>query len=125
MVFTLFTTTLHLNLLLSHWLFPLGVACGSCYCRRCIVLSVGTLVPGRLPMLYCHMFGGLVCPEMCLLLFRIVTFASTQSLALRHPQVYCTLSRFLVSILGWGQWILSVTYPHVVALIGFIFVLII
>ena len=58
------------------------------------MLLVGTLVLGRPPMLYCCMFGGLVCLEMCLLLFRVVLFASTQSLALKHPQVYCTLSRF-------------------------------
>ena len=82
MVFTSFTTTLHLSLKLSSLLFPLGVACGRCYCRRCIVLLVGTLVLGRLPMLYCHMFGGLVCLEICLLLFGVVLFASAQSLAL-------------------------------------------
>ena len=72
MVFTFFTTTLPLSLKLSFLLFPLGVACGSCYCRRCIVLLVGTLVLGRLPMLYCRVFGGLVCLEICLLLFGVV-----------------------------------------------------
>ena len=69
MVFAFFTTTLPLSLKLSSSLFPLGVACGNCYCRRCIVLLVGTLVLGRLPMLYCYAFGGLVCLKMCLLLF--------------------------------------------------------
>ena len=49
------------------------------------MLLVGTLVLGRLPMLYCHVFGGLVCLEMCLLLFGVVLFASAQSLALKHP----------------------------------------
>ena len=53
MVFTFFTTTLPLSLKLSSSLFPLEVACGSCYCRRCIVLLVVTLVLGRRPMLYC------------------------------------------------------------------------
>ena len=67
MVLALFTTTLLLSLRLSYWLFPLGVACSSCYCRRCIVLLVGTLVLGRPPMVYCHVFGSLVCLEMCLL----------------------------------------------------------
>ena len=94
MVFSLFTTALHLSLKLSYWLFPLVVACGSCYCRRCIVLLVGTLVPGRLHMLYCFVFDGLVCLKMCLLLFGVVPFYSTQSLAFKYPQVYCTLSRF-------------------------------
>ena len=51
------------------------------------MLLVGALVLGRLPMLYYHMFGGLVCLEMCLLLFGVVLFASTQSLALEHLQV--------------------------------------
>ena len=41
-----------------------------------------------------HVFGGLVCLKMCLLLFRVVLFASAQSLALKHPQVYYTLLRF-------------------------------
>ena len=50
-------------------------------------------------MLYCYVFGGLLCLEMCLLLFGVVPFASAQSLALRHPQVYCTLSRFPTSVL--------------------------
>ena len=81
-VFAFFTTTLPLSLKLSSLLFPLEVACGSCYCRRCIVLLVGTLVLERPPMLYCRMFGGLVCLVMCLLLFGFVLFASTQSLAL-------------------------------------------
>ena len=86
----LLTTTLHLSLKLSSPLFPLGVACGSCYCRRCIALLVGTLVLGRPPMLYCHVFGGLVCLEMYLLLFGVVLFASTQSstqapVGLLHP----------------------------------------
>ena len=77
------------------------------------MLLVGTLVLGRLPMLYCRMFGGLVCLEMCLLLFGVVLFASAQSLALKHPQVYCTLLRFPMSILRCGLWISSLTYPHV------------
>ena len=111
MVFAFFTTTLPLSLKLSSSLFPLEVACGSCYCRRCIVLLVGTLVLGRPPMLYCHMFGGLVCLEMCLLLFGVVLFASAQSLALKHLQVYCTLLRFPTNVLRYGQWILSLTYP--------------
>ena len=86
MVFALLTTTLHLSLKLSYWLFPLGVACGSCYCRRCIVLVVGTLVPRRLPMLYCHVYGGLVCLEMGMLLFKVVPIASTQApVDLLHP----------------------------------------
>ena len=82
------------------------------------------MVLGRLPMLYCCMFGGLVCLEMYLLLFRVVLFASTQSLALKHPQVYCTLSRFPTNVLRCGQWILSLTYPGVVDSMGFILVLI-
>ena len=123
-VFTLFTTTLYLSLKLSYWLFPLGVACSSFYCKRCIVLLVGTLVPGRPPMLYCCIFGGLVCREMCLLLFGVIPFASAKCLALRHLQVYCTLSRFPVSILRCSQWILSLTYPYVVDSIAFILVLI-
>ena len=58
-----------------------------------------------------HVFGGLVCLKMCLLLFGVVPFASTQILALRHPQVYCTLLRFPTSVLRCGQWISSLTYP--------------
>ena len=85
MVFALFTTTLHLSLLLSSWLFPLVVAWGSCYCRTCYVLLVGTLVPGRPLMLYYCVFGGLFCLVMCLLLFGVVPFASIQSLAFKHP----------------------------------------
>ena len=119
MVFAFFTTTLHLSLKLSSSLFLLGVACGSCYCRRCIMLLVGTLVPQRSPMLYCHVFGGLVCLKMCLLLFGIVLFASAQSLALKHLQVYCTLLRFPISILRCGLWISSLTYPCVVDSMGF------
>ena len=118
-VFALFTTTLHLSFKLSYWFFLLVVACGSCYCRRCIVLLVGTLVPGRPPMLYCCIFGGLICLEMCLFLFGVVPFASTQSPALKHPQVYCTLSRFPVNVLRCGQWILSLNYPHIVNSMGF------
>ena len=75
-------------------------------------------------MLYCHLFGGLVCLEMYLLLFRVVPFASAQSLALKHPQVYCTLLRFPTNVLRFGQWISSLTYPHVVDSMGFILVLI-
>ena len=123
-VFALFTTTLHFSLKLSYWLFPLVVAYSSCYCRRCIMLLVGTLVPGKLPMLYCCMFSGLVYLTMCLLLLRVVAFASTQSLVLRHLQVYCTLSRFPAWILSCGQWILSLTYPCVMDSIEFILVLI-
>ena len=88
------------------------------------MLLVGTLVLGRPPMLYCHIYGGMVCLEMCLLLFGVIPFASAQSLALRHLQVYCTLLRFPVSILRCGQWILSLTYPCVVNSMGFILVLI-
>ena len=88
------------------------------------MLLVVTLVLGRWPMLYCHVFGGLVCLEMCLLLFGVVLFASAQSLALKHPQVYCTLLRFPMNILRFGQWISSLTYPHVVDSMGFILVLI-
>ena len=43
------------------------------------MLLVGTLVLGRLTMLYCHVFGGLVCLKMCLLSFGVVLFASTQA----------------------------------------------
>ena len=124
MVFASFTTTLHLSLKLSLLLFLLGVACSSCYCRRCIVLLVGTLVQRRLPILYCCMFGGLVYLEMCLLLFRVVVFASTQSLALKHMQVYCTLLRFPIHILRFNRWISSLTYLPVVVSMGFILVLI-
>ena len=120
MVFPSFTITLPLSLKLSSLLFPWEVACGSCYCRRCIVLLVGTLVLGRLPMLYCYVFGGLACLKMCMLLFGVVLFASTQSLALKHLQVYCTLSIFPTNILRYGLWILSLTYPHVVDSMGFI-----
>ena len=49
------------------------------------MLLVDTLVPGRLPMFYCYVFGSLVCLTMCLLLFGVVLFASAQSLALKHP----------------------------------------
>ena len=62
--------------------------------------AVGVL--GRLPMLYCHMFGGLVCLDMYLLLFGVVLFASAQSLVLKLLQVYCTLSRFPANILRYG-----------------------
>ena len=124
MVFASFTITLYLSLNLSFLLFPREVACGNCYCRRCIVLLVATLVLRRRPMLYCHVFGGLVCLAMCLLLFGVVLFASAQSLVLKHPQVYCTLLRFPMNILRFGQWILSLTYPHVVDSMGFILVLI-
>ena len=55
---------------------PLGVACGSCYCRRYIVLLVGTLVPERLPTLYCCIFDGLVCLKIYLLLFGVVTICN-------------------------------------------------
>ena len=48
------------------------------------MLLVGTLVLGRLPMLYCCTFGGLVCLAMCLLLLGVVLFASAQNLALEH-----------------------------------------
>ena len=85
---------------------------------------MGTLVLGRLPMLYCHVFGGLVYLEMCLLLFGVVLFASTQSLALKHPQVYYTLLRFPTNVLRFGQWILLLTYPCVVDSAGFILILI-
>ena len=124
MVFALFTTTLYLSLKLSYWLSPLVVACGVCYCRRCIVLLVGTLVPGRPPIIYFHMFGGLVCLMMCLILFGVAPFANTQSLALKHLQVYCTMPRFPASILRCSQWILSLTYLHAVDSMGFILVLI-
>ena len=73
------------------------------------MLLVGILVPGRLPMLYCHIFGSLVCLDICLLLFGVVPFASTQSQALRYPQVCCTLSKFPASVLRCGQWVLSLT----------------
>ena len=122
MVFTSFTTTLHLNLKWSSLLFPLGVSCGSCYCRRCIVLLVGTLVLEIPPILYCCMFGSLVCLKMCLLLFGVVLFASTQSLAIKHLQVYCTQLRFPMSFLRCGLWISSLTQPHLVDLMGFILV---
>ena len=102
MVFASFTTTLHLGLKLSSLIFPLEMSCDSCYCRRCIVLLVGTLVLGRLPMLFCCVFGGLVYLEICLLLFRVVLFASTQSLALKHLQVYCAQLKFSMSILRCG-----------------------
>ena len=114
MVFAFFTITLPLNLKLRSSLFPREVACGSCYCKRYIVLFMGTLVLGRPPMLYCHVFGGLVCLEMCLLLFGFVLFASAQSLALKHLQVYCTWLRFLTSVLRCGLWISSLAYPRVV-----------
>ena len=86
------------------------------------MLLVGTLVLRRLPILYCHVFGGLVSLVMCLLLFRVVPFASTQSLALRHPQVYYTPLRF--PILRCGLWIILLTYPHVVDSMGLILALI-
>ena len=124
MVFASFTITLHLSLKLSFLLFPLEVAGGNCYCRRYIVLLVVTFVLGRRPMLYCHVFGGLVCLEMCLLLFEVVVFASAQSLVLNHPQVYCTLLRLPKNDLRFGQQISSLTYPHVVDSMGFILVLI-
>ena len=85
MVFASFTTTPHLSLKLSSSLFPLGMACSSCYYRRCIVLLVGTLVLGRPLMLYRHVFGGMVCLEMYLLLLGVAIFASAQSLTLKHP----------------------------------------
>ena len=88
------------------------------------MLLVVTLVLGRLPMLYCHGFGGLVCLEKCLLLFGVVLFASAQSLALKQLQVYCTLLRFPTIVLRFGQWISSLAYPHVVDSMGFILVLI-
>ena len=124
MVFAFFTTTLPLSLKLSFLLFPLGVACGSCYCKRCIMLLVGTLVLGRLPMLYYCIFSGLGYLKIYLLLFGVILFASTQSLALKHPQVYCTLSRFPMNVLRYDLWILSLTYSRVVDSIGFILVLI-
>ena len=105
-------------------LFPWEVACGSCYCRRCIVLLVVTLVLGRWPMLCCCMFGGLVCLKMCLLLFGVLLFPSAQSLALKHLQVYCTLLRFPMNILRFGQWISLLTYPRMVDSMGFKLVLI-
>ena len=111
MVFTSFTTTLYLSLMLSSSLSPLGLACCNCYSRRCIVLLVGALIPGRPPILYCHMFGGLVCLVICLLLFRVVPFANTQSLVLKHLQVFCTLLRFPTNILRCSQWISLLTYP--------------
>ena len=69
-------------------------------------MLVGTLVPGRPPMLYCHVFGGLVCLKICLPLFGVVLFASTQSIALKYLQVYCILLRLPMNILRCGQWIL-------------------
>ena len=124
MVFASFTITLHLSLNLSFSLFPLEAACGNCYCKRCIVLLVVTLVLERWPVLYCRVFGGLVCLKMCLILFGVVLFGSAQSLALKHPQVYCTLLRFPMNLLRFGQWISSLTYPRVVDSMGFILVLI-
>ena len=47
------------------------------------MLLVVTLVSGRPPILYCCMFGGLVCLEICLLLFGVILFASAQSLAVK------------------------------------------
>ena len=88
------------------------------------MLLVVTLVLGKRPMLYCRVFGGLVCLEMCLLLFGVVLFASAQSLALKHPQGYCTLLRFPMHVLRFGQWISSLTFPRVVDSMGFILVLI-
>ena len=88
------------------------------------MLLVVTLVLRKRPMIYCRMFGGLVCLEMCLLLFGVVLFASTQSLALKYPQGYCTLLRFPMNVLRFGQWISSLTYPRVVDSMGFILVLI-
>ena len=88
------------------------------------MLLVGTLVLGGLPMPCCHIFGGLVYLETCLVLFGVVLFASTQSLALKHPQVYCTLLRFPMNILRFGQWISSLTVPCMVDSMGFICVLI-
>ena len=102
MVFASFTTTLHLSLKLSSSLVPLGVVCSSCYCRRYIVPLVGTLVLRRPLVLYCHMSGGLVCLEILLLLFGVILFISAQSLALKHPQVYCTLLKFLTNVLRCG-----------------------
>ena len=67
------------------------------------MVLVGTLVLGRPHMLYCCMFGGLVCLEISLLLFGVVLFTSAQSKALRHLQVHCTLLRFPMSILRCGQ----------------------
>ena len=75
-------------------------------------------------MLYNRMLGGLVCLSMYPLLFRVVPFASTYSLALKHPQVYCTLLRLPPNVWRCGQWILSLTYPHVVDSMGYIFELI-
>ena len=123
MVFAFFTTTLPLSLKLSYSLSPLAVAYSSYYWRRCIVLLVGTLVPGKLPMLYCYVFGGLVCLKICLLLFGVVPFVSPQSLALKHPQVNCTLLIFPANVLRYGQGILLFTYPHMVDSMGFILVL--
>ena len=40
------------------------------------MLLVGTLVIEKPPMLYYHMFSGLVCLDMSLLLFGVVLFAS-------------------------------------------------
>ena len=88
------------------------------------MLLVVTLVLRIRPMLYCHMFGGLDCLTMCLLLFGVVLFASAQSLALKHPQGYCTLLRFPMHILRFGQGISSLTYPRVVDSMGFILVFI-
>ena len=88
------------------------------------MLLMGTLVLGRLPMLYCHVFGGLVCLAMCLLLFGIVLFASAPNLVLKHLQVCCTRLKFPTSILRCGLLILSLTYPHVVDSTGFILILI-
>ena len=81
-VFALFTTTLHLSFKLGYWFLLLVVACGSCYCRRCIVLLVGTLVPRRPPMLYCCVFGGLICLKMCLFLFGVVHLLALKALHL-------------------------------------------
>ena len=78
-----------------------------------------------LPMLYCYVFGGLVCLEMCLLLFGVVLFASTQSLALKHLQVYCTLLRFPTNILRCGQMdFITDLPPCVLDSMGFMLVLI-
>ena len=76
-------------------------------------------------MLYYHVFGGLVCLGMGLLLFRVELFASTQTLALKHPQVYCTLVEIPHEhVLRCGLWISSLTYPRIVDSMGFILVLI-
>ena len=87
MLFTLFTTTLHLSLKLSYWLFPLRRWPAVVATAGDALYAVGGHLGSRKTAhaLLSHVFGGLVCLVMCLLLFGVVSFASHSKPSTQAP----------------------------------------